>query len=98
MLFSPSWAARPPTFVPRIPIVATGVRTNISPGLFSAISPETNTNTPCTIEKAEDPAPDDGSKINSSSTIRAFSPTENVDSSMKTIPTAEPSFVSNTSP
>ena len=81
-----------------MPSVATGVRTIISSGLFAAISPETNTNTPWTTEKLDEPSSDVGSKISSSNTMRPSSPSENSVSSMKTIATAAPAPVSRTSP
>ncbi len=60
-LCSPSAAAWPATLVPRMPIVATGVRTTICSGPLAAISPETNTNTPCSTENAALPDPVSGS-------------------------------------
>ena len=98
VLSSPSAAALPATLVPRMPSVATGVRTTISSGLLAAISPLTNTNTPCTNEKLEEPSSEVGSKINSSSTMRPSSPSENSVSSMNTTATAPPAPVSRISP
>ena len=47
VLSSPSAAAIPATFVPRIPIVAVGVVTIIASGDSLATSPLTNENAPC---------------------------------------------------
>ena len=53
---SPSAPALTATLVPRIPIVATGVRICMASDPDLAIEPETKENTPWTAEKAELPS------------------------------------------
>ena len=95
---SPSMPTLIATWVPRMPMVATGVSTSMASGPDLAISPETNENTPWTTENAEEPSPVVGSKINSSSTMRPSSSMANVESSMNTMLTVASSAVSMTSP
>ena len=57
----PSTAALPATVVPLIPMVATGVDTDIASGPPLAISPLTKLNAPSTISIAILPAPEAGS-------------------------------------
>ena len=98
VLTSPSAAAWPATRVPRMPMVATGVRTTMASGPDLAIWPETKLKTPCTTENDDVPSLFSGSKTSSSITMRPSSPSENVVVSMKTTPTDAPEPVSMTSP
>lgn len=98
MLGDPSGAARPAARVPRMPIVATGVRTAIASGPVMAISPERKLNTPSTTENTEAPVPASGSKTKASRTMRASAPCAKVESSTKTMPITEATPVSTVSP
>ena len=98
VLTSPSAAAWPATRVPRMPMVATGVRTTMASEPDLAIWPETKLKTPCTTENEDVPSPELASKTSSSITMRPSSPSENVVVSTKTTPTEAPEPVSMTSP
>ena len=58
---SPSAAACTATWVPRMPMVATGVRTVIASEPVLAMAPETKVKTPCTTENDDSPVWVDGS-------------------------------------
>ena len=89
---------RPATWVPRMPMVATGVRTSMFSGTLSAISPVTKTKTPSSTETIVLPSPVPGSKTISSTVMRASSSRAKIVPSMKTTLSVDSGPVERMSP